>query len=531
MTIFENRAECRASGFWVLVVAIVGSSMAFIDSSAVNVALPSIGRDLHTDAQGLQWVIEGYSLFLSALILLGGSLGDIFGRRRVFLVGIAIFALASLVCAVAPSIAVLNAARCVQGIGGALATPGSLALISAGFSTAERGRAIGTWSGFAAITAAIGPLLGGWLAQHASWRYVFLINLPPAVFVIIAAVLRVAESRDERAGYSVDITGAALATAALGCLTFGLIRLQGTSLDFTGVSTTVAGLVLLIVFASWERRAAVPMIPLDVFRNATFLGANIYTFFLYAAIGGSLFFVPFDLQNVHHYSPTAAGASLLPFIVIMFVFSRWSGGLVAKIGARLPLVAGAIVAGLGFLAYARPGPGGSYWTTFFPAAVILGFGAALFVAPLTTAVMEAIDTSEAGIASGINNAVSRVAGLLAIAALGIVLLKTFYGDFDRGIARQALSSQARRSIEVDRAALSTGRGITSLGEPDRTQVNTAVAAAYTAAFRRTMIVSAGAAWIAALVALLMLPAGIRRAPGSTQAITSSPSDVVVERRH
>ncbi len=515
MTRFVKHADSRATGFWVLTVAIVGSSMAFIDSSAVNVALPSIQRDLHTDTQGLQWVIEGYSLFLSALILLGGSLGDIFGRRRAFLIGIAVFASASLVCAIAPSIAVLNAARCVQGIGGALATPGSLALISASFRTAERGRAIGTWSGFAAITSAAGPLLGGWLAQHASWRYVFLINFPLAVFVIVTALMRVPETRDERAGSSIDIPGALLATAALGCLTFGLIRLQGTSLDFVGVSMTGAGLLLLIVFASWERCAATPMIPLGIFRNPTFLGANIYTFFLYAAIGGSLFFVPFDLQNVHHYSPTAAGASLLPFIAIMSVFSRWSGGLVAKIGARLPLVAGAIVAGIGFLAYARAGPGGSYWTTFFPAAVVLGLGGALFVAPLTTSVMEAIDTSEAGIASGINNAVSRVAGLLAIAALGILLLKTFYADFDRLIARHPLSSHARRLIEVDRAALGTGRGVTSLRDADLTDVNAAVAAAYTGAFRRTMIVSAGSAWVAAIVAFFLLPAGIRHEPDST----------------
>ena len=483
--------------------------MAFIDSSAVNVALPSMQRDFQADAQALQWVIEGYALFLSALILLGGSLGDIFGRRRVFLIGIAVFAFASLACAAAPSIAILNAARCVQGIGGALATPGSLALISSGFGSAERGRAIGTWSDFATMTAAIGPLLGGWLAQHASWRYVFLINVPLAAFVIIAALLRVPESRNDTE-HAVDLTGAALATAALGCLTFGLIRLQDTALDVTGSIASVAGLVLFAIFAAWERHAAAPMIPPGIFRNGTFVAANVYTFFLYAAIGGSLYFVPFDLQNVHHYTPTAAGASLLPFVAIMFAFSRWSGGLVAKIGARLPLVAGAIVAGFGFLAYARPGPGGSYLTTFFPAAVILGFGGALFVAPLTTAVMEAIDASEAGLASGINNAVSRVAGLIAVAALGIVLLKTFYGDFDRWMHAATLSSQARRAIAVDRAALSTGRALTSLREPDRTRVDAAIAGAYTVAFRRTMIVSACAAWTAAFLAFVLVPGGIKR---------------------
>lgn len=485
--------------------------MAFIDSSAVNVALPSIQRDLQTDAAGLQWVIEGYALFLSALILIGGSLGDVFGRRRIFVLGIALFAIASLACAAAQTIGTLDLARCLQGVGGALATPGSLALISANFSGAEKGRAIGTWSGFAAITAAIGPLLGGWLAQSASWRYVFLINVPLALFVIVAALLRVPESRDEDGARAIDIAGAVLATAALGSLTFGLVRLQNGRPDSLGFSSIACSLLLLSGFVGWEHRARSPMIPPAIFRNGAFTGANLYTFFLYAALGGSLFFVPFDLQNVQGYSPTAAGAAMLPFIVIMFVMSRWSGGLVGTIGGRIPLVAGAIVAGFGFLAYARIGVGGSYVTTFFPAAVVLGVGGALFVAPLTTTVMDAIDASHSGIASGINNAVARIAGLLSIAALGIVLLTSLYAEFDRQSGALGLSARSRQTLARERATLATAKLPGALREPDRTRINDVLRASYTLGFRRVMEISALLSWLAALIAMRTLPGRARAA--------------------
>ncbi len=508
--ISESRPLAGA-GTWVLLVAIVGSSMAFIDSSAVNVALPSIQRDLQTDAAGLQWVIEGYALFLSALILIGGSLGDVFGRRRIFVLGIALFAIASLACAAAQTIGTLDLARCLQGVGGALATPGSLALISANFSGAEKGRAIGTWSGFAAITAAIGPLLGGWLAQSASWRYVFLINVPLALFVIVAALLRVPESRDEDGARAIDIAGAVLATAALGSLTFGLVRLQNGRPDSLGFSSIACSLLLLSGFVGWEHRARSPMIPPAIFRNGAFTGANLYTFFLYAALGGSLFFVPFDLQNVQGYSPTAAGAAMLPFIVIMFVMSRWSGGLVGTIGGRIPLVAGAIVAGFGFLAYARIGVGGSYVTTFFPAAVVLGVGGALFVAPLTTTVMDAIDASHSGIASGINNAVARIAGLLSIAALGIVLLTSLYAEFDRQSGALGLSARSRQTLARERATLATAKLPGALREPDRTRINDVLRASYTLGFRRVMEISALLSWLAALIAMRTLPGRARAA--------------------
>ncbi len=489
--------------------------MAFIDSSAVNVALPSIQVDLRSDAAKLAWVVEGYALFMSALILVGGALGDRLGRRRTFVAGIALFALASAACAAAQTIEQLDVARCLQGAGGALATPGSLALISANFAGPARGRAIGTWSGFAAITAAIGPLLGGWLAQSASWRYVFLINLPPALFVIVAASLAVPESRDREASPSVDVAGAILVTLGLGGLTFGLTGFGDGTRDGVAALSTALGSLLLVAFVGWEKRARSPMVPLHVFRNAAFTGANLYTLLLYAALGGSFYFVPFDLQNVQRYSPTAAGAAMLPFILIMFAFARPSGGLAAAVGARLPLVTGAIVAGFGFLCYARIGVGGSYWTTFFPAAVVLGAGGALFVAPLTTAVMSALDTAQAGVASGINNAVARVAGLLAIAVLGIVLSTTFYSQFDRTVSKLPLSAATRQTLERDRAALSTGRPVSNVGERDRTLVDGALASAYTAGFRWNMVVCALAAWLAALVAWRTIPAGPLRASRET----------------
>jgi EmrB/QacA subfamily drug resistance transporter len=406
---------------WVLVAAILGSAMTFIDSTAVNVSLPVLQRELHATTGQTQWVIEGYALFLSALILLGGALGDLYGRRLVFGIGIAIFALASLGCALAGSIELLILARCIQGIGGALSTPGSLSLISAAYSGAARGRAIGLWSGFSALTSAGGPIIGGWLTQAFSWRYVFVINVPIAIAVLIILAFHVAESRDESADRKIDLVGAILGTVGLGLLVYGLIAMNGGRFSPLALATSGAGLVALWLFVLYERRTPDPMVRCDLFASRNFSAANIYTFFLYAAIGGSLYFVPFVLINVHHYSPTEAGAALLPFVGILVASSRWSGGLVARIGPRTPLLLGAILAGLGFLAFAVPGTGGSYWTTFFPAATILGCGAALFVAPLTTTVMNAVPVEHAGVASGVNNAVARTAGLIGVALLGIVV--------------------------------------------------------------------------------------------------------------
>jgi EmrB/QacA subfamily drug resistance transporter len=489
---------------WVLVAAIVGSAMTFIDGTAVNVTLPVMQRELGANAAQMQWVVEGYALFLAALILLGGALGDLYGRRRMFVLGIVIFACSSLGCALAPNVDVLVLGRCVQGIGAALAMPESLALISATYTGTERGRAIGTWSGFASITAAAGPLIGGWLAQHVSWRGVFVINLPLALAVVAIAQLRVPESRDENMPRRLDFAGAALATAGLGAATYGLIRSQGGRPDALAWTTILAGVALLVAFVLVERHTPAPMMPLDLFRSRTFAAANLYTLFLYAALGGSLYFLPFVLIDVQRYTPTAAGAALLPFVVLQFVLSRWSGGLVGRIGARIPLTVGALLAAAAFVAFALPGIGGTYWTTYFPAVVLLGAGGAFFIAPLTTTVFDAVPTEKSGIASGVNNAVARCAGLLAVAGFGILLTSVFDRGFDARLAHRHVSPRTAQIARVERAKLYAGSVPDDVPAADREAVAEAVREGYLAGFRSVMLVSAGVCVLAALIALVEL---------------------------
>jgi EmrB/QacA subfamily drug resistance transporter len=491
----------------VLAATIIGSSITFIDSTVVNVALPVLQHELGTDIVGAQWIVEAYSLMLSALILVGGSLGDRWGRKRVFSFGILLFAIASAACGLSQTILQLIIARGAQGVGAAMLVPGSLAIISAAFSKENRGRAIGTWSGFTAISAGVGPVTGGWLIENVSWRWIFFINLPLAAVVLAITWWRVPESRDESAGERVDIAGAVTATLGLGGVVYGLVESNSRGIgDRRVVASLLAGVALLILFVVIERRRGLrAMMPLSLFRSRTFAGANLLTLFLYAALSGLMFFLPFNLIQVQGYSPTAAGASLLPFVLMMFFLSRWAGGLVGRYGAKWPLVFGPIVASVGFALFMLPGANaGSYWTSFFPAVVVMSLGMATSVAPLTTAVMGAVDERHAGTASGINNAVSRTAGLISIAVLGLVITGAFARNFNVRLQSIDLPSETRVALEAQTSRLATIIIPDELRDERKQIVKRDMDAAFVSGFRLVILIAAALALMSALFAWLLI---------------------------
>jgi EmrB/QacA subfamily drug resistance transporter len=489
---------------WILAATILGSSLAFIDSTVVNVALPAIQANFHATVVDVQWVVESYGLFLAALILVGGSLGDLFGRRLIFLIGVAIFAVASAACGAASSIHQLILARSVQGVGAAFLVPGSLSIISTSFDEKSRGRAIGTWSGFTAITSAVGPVLGGWLVQHASWRWAFFINLPLAAVVIAISVWRIPESRSDEAG-RVDWPGALLATVGLGGLV--AVFIESVTLGWRSplvYGNLIVGVVCLVALVFFEARVASPMLPISLFESRSFTGANLLTLFLYSALGVFFFLFPLNLIQVQGYSATATGAALLPFILIVFLLSRWSGGLVARYGPRAPLIVGPLIAALGFALFAVPAVGGSYWKTFFPAVAVLGFGMAVTVAPLTTVVMNSVPQDRMGAASGINNAVARVAGVLAIAVLGIVMLNAFGHRLNHDLA-SLVPPRVLQQLQAQEIKLAGLPVPPDLDPTTKAAIHESIADAFVFGFRIVILICAALSLASAAIACLMIP--------------------------
>jgi EmrB/QacA subfamily drug resistance transporter len=491
---------------WTLVAATLGSSMAFADGTIVNVALPAIQRELGADASQAQWVIESYALFLASLLLVGGALGDRYGRRRVFMIGVALFTVAALGCAFSATAMQLIAARAVQGIGAALLVPGSLALISAAYDEDHRGAAIGTWSAFSGIAAAIGPVIGGFLVDHYSWSWAFLLNMPIAVVLWVICAMRVEETRGSAAeSAGLDWPGAALATVGLAGVVYAFIEAPNVGWGAMAVIVAmIAGVVALALFVVVESRSASAMLPLRLFRDRDFAGANLLTLLLYAALGGGLYFFPLNLIQIQGYPASAAGAALLPFVAILFALSRWAGQLVKRVGARIPLVAGPLVAGAGFALFALPSVGGSYWTTFFPAVCVLGLGMAITIAPLTTTVMNAVGTGLAGVASGVNNAVSRAAGLLAIAMLGIVMSNVFNAALDRHLSAAKLPPALVSAISEQRQRLGAIEIPKGHSQQEVDAAKSAVGQSFVAGFRWLMLVCSGLAVLSAVGAFVLI---------------------------
>jgi EmrB/QacA subfamily drug resistance transporter len=499
---------------WVLAASVLGSSLAFVDGTVVNVALPAIQRDLHASVGQAQWVVESYALLLASLLLAGGALGDRFGRRRIFLIGVALFAAASIACALSPTVNWLIAMRALQGVGGALLVPGSLALISASFGEQERGRAFGTWAAWSGVASALGPLLGGYLIDRYSWTWAFAVNVPLAALVLAITWKQVPESRRAEAA-PLDVPGAVLATLGLagGVFVFTEAPARGWGALPVLLALAVA-VAALVAFFLVERARSAPMLPLALLRERNFAGANLLTLLLYAALGGGLFFLPLNMIQVQGWSATAAGAALLPFILVMFLLSRWSGGLVDRRGARLPLVAGPLVAAAGFALLAWPGRGASYWTGFLPGVAVLGLGMAITAAPLTTTVMNAVPDYASGTASGINNALSRVAGVLAVAVFGALMAAVFGPHLRGALSAAGVPADLAAQVWQQRDRLAAIELPPGSAEGAAQAVRGAVQDAFVAGYRWIMGVSAALALASAAVAALWVDKGGSVAAGA-----------------
>jgi EmrB/QacA subfamily drug resistance transporter len=477
--------------------------MAFIDGTVANVALPSIQTDLGATLAEAQWVVQAYALLLATLILVGGSLGDRFGHRRVFVLGISIFTLGSVGCAFAATITQLVAARAVQALGAACLIPGSLAILGAAFEGERRGAAVGTWAAASGISAVLGQILGGFLIDTVSWRVGFIVNVPMAIVVLLIVFRYVPESRAERPR-ALDLPGVLLVTVGLGGIVYGLIGASDQSLGPLEVVSMVVGTMALVGFVIVERHSPEPLVPLHLFGSRNFSGANIMTFLLYAGFGGALFLLPIVLIEVHGYSATAATGALVPFAVITFVMGRWAGGLVTRYGEKLPLMVGPVLAAAGFVLFAVPGVGGSYWTTYFPAVVVLGIGMSLVFGPLSIAILNAVESEHSGLGSGVNRSVQRTAKLLGLAVLAFLVLATFDNSLDASLNALDLSPGQKVALRAEEVNLGANDILEGARGEDRVAIDRAVDQAFVSAFRFAMFVSAGMALASAIAAALLL---------------------------
>ena len=496
---------------WTLISTILASSMVFIDSFALNVALPAIQTDLNISGKSLLWIINAYLLFLSSLLLVGGSLGDLYGRKKIFNFGIIIFSVSSFLCGISPGKELLIAARAFQGVGGALMVPGSLAIISAVIPAERRGKAFGTWSTFSAITTIIGPALGGWLAGLGLWRVIFFINIPLAIITIAALIIKVPETKDESAK-ELDITGAILATVGLSGITYGFLEASDKDFGNPVIQLSFAvGIISSLAFIVVEIKSTHPMMPLNLFKLKTFSGVNTMTLFVYAALSGSLFFLPLNLIQAQGYSEEIAGFALLPFAICVSGLSRFSGTFSDKFGARKPLITGSFLAGLGMLFLTFPGfteGPKDYWTTYFPGIIVLGIGMGIVVAPLTATVMACVPKENSGIASGVNNTMARIAGLLAIAILGAIVIITFRTTLNKNVNGFNISENAKKELIADAGNLAETQPPQYLTEVDKNLIIKMVKGSFIRSFDLIIYISVALTWLGSLIAMMTVKKGI-----------------------
>lgn len=485
-----------ARGNWIVAATVLGSSLVFIDGTVVSIALPVIQTQFRASAFDAQWVVEGYTLVLGALMLLCGALGDRYGRKRIFLYGVGVFAAGSVLCGLAPSMPALIGARVLQGLGGTMLAPASLAILGATFEGEQRGRAVGTWSGLTAVAGAIGPVAGGTIVDHLGWRWVFFINVPIAIAVVAIALRHVGESCDDQARGPLDLLGSLAITTALGGIVYAFVASGLDGWDARAVGALLAGIAALVAFVVRERRVVNPILPLGLFANRAFSGINVMTFLLYGALGGLFYFLPFVMIQIDGYSATVTGLAMLPFLALLVGLSRYAGALAYRVGRRVLLVAGPSVTAAGFAAFALL-PDLHYWPGVFPSVVLVGIGMGFTVAPLTTTMIDSVPEHNVGVASGINNAVSRVAGLLAIAVLGAILAAAFGARLDARMNSAGFTAGQRRDVDAQRAALSAARH-SDARERD------VVRAAYVDGFRVAAAVCAALALGSALAAAATL---------------------------